>query len=234
MLWPVCLLVPTQFFYHVHQCLVSSFHLFIGLSMVRQSSNLPYCCQLTQLSDDVAFKVGSSITQEPGQGSKDWDVTLLQKLSKSFCSLVQGHIHHNMLHKVITKTNTFTTFGRWFNSIIVSILVKSMCSNSNGAVSMVGHIGALAWVSSCWMQCSQLLIAFCIWAAIPGHQNWSCSKHNVHFWPWCPASQWHSFMGATWWALGTTNHRTSSTHQQGCGDVTGLPGRGLASSALGV
>ena len=101
-------------------------------------------------------------------------------------------------------------FGGWSNSIVVSILVKSMCSDSKGAVTMMGCTGALVQVSSCWKHHSQLLIAFCICTAILGYQNWSCSKYRVFCWPWCPASQWHPFMADTQWAMGTTNHKTSS------------------------
>ena len=43
----------------------------IGLSMMRQSPNLPYAHELTKLSDAVAFKVGSSVAQEPSWCSKD-------------------------------------------------------------------------------------------------------------------------------------------------------------------
>ena len=113
------------------------------------------------------------------------------------------------------KTKMFTMFGGWSNSIIVSMLVKSMWSNTNGAVTMIGHIAALAWVPSCWMHLSLLLIAFCIWAAMPGHQSLPYSKHSVHCWPWCQASLWHPFMLVTQWALGTKNCRTSSNSPVG-------------------
>ena len=152
------------------------------------------------------------------------DITLPQKLSNSFHSLVRGHVSHNMFHNVvtITQTKTFTMFGGWSNSIIVSILVKSV----------IGHIGALAWVLSCWMHHLQLPIAFCIWVAIPGHQNQSCNKHSVHCWPWCPASWWHPFMAATWWAWGLWIAEPLPIHQWVCGDGKGFLHRVLASSTL--
>ena len=103
MLWPVHLLVFTQFPYHVHQHLVSPFHLSIGLSMVRQSPNLLYAYKLTKLSDDVSFKIGPSIAQELGWCYKDQGIALPQKLSNSFHSLIRGHIHHVMLCKMVTK-----------------------------------------------------------------------------------------------------------------------------------
>ena len=48
-------------------------------------------------------KIGSSITQELGWGSKDWDISLLQEFSKSLCSLIGGHISHDMICKVIAE-----------------------------------------------------------------------------------------------------------------------------------
>ena len=50
---------------------MDSLHLPIGLGMVWQSSHFPNAHELTQLTDDVALKGCSSVTQEPGQGSKD-------------------------------------------------------------------------------------------------------------------------------------------------------------------
>ena len=135
MLWPVCLLVPTQFPYYAHQHLVSSFHLSIGLIKVRQSPSLLYVYKLTKLSDNVAFKVGSSVTQYLGWGSKDWDVTLVQKLSNSFCSLIGGHICHYKFCKVVIKDkNVHHIWGL----ILISMLVKSMCNNSKEVVTMMG------------------------------------------------------------------------------------------------
>ena len=82
---------------------MSLFYLSVGLGMVRQSPNLLYAHQLTKLSDDVAFKVGSLITYELGWGSEDQDVSLPQELSNSFCCLIRGHICHNVFCKVVTK-----------------------------------------------------------------------------------------------------------------------------------
>ena len=59
-----------------------------------------------------------------------------------------------------------TTFGGWSTSIVISMIVKSMCSNSKGAVAMAGYIGTLAQVPSCWMHCLQLLVTFYICMAM--------------------------------------------------------------------
>ena len=103
MLRPVCLLILTQFPNHPHQCLMDSFHLSIGLGVVWQSSHLPTIHELAQLTDDVALKGGSSVTQELGWCFKDYDVALPQKFSNSFCHLIRGHICHNVSCEVVTK-----------------------------------------------------------------------------------------------------------------------------------
>ena len=112
------------------------------------------------------------------------------------------------------KTKMLTMFGGPI-SIIVSMLVKSVSSSSNGAVTMMGHNGALAQVPSWWIHYSQLLIAFCIWVTIPVDQNWSWRKDNVWCWHWCSVSEWHLFMAATQWPLGTINCKTSSNSPAG-------------------
>ena len=103
MLKPVCLLVFTQFSNHLHQCLVGSLHLSVSLGVVRQGSCLPNACELTQFADDVALKVGSSVTQELGWCSEDQDVSLPEKFSNSFCHLIRSHIHHSVSFEVVTK-----------------------------------------------------------------------------------------------------------------------------------
>ena len=71
MLRPICLPIVTQFPNHPHQHLMGSLHLSIGLRVVLQSSCLPNAYELTQLTDDIALKGGSSVTQELGWCSKD-------------------------------------------------------------------------------------------------------------------------------------------------------------------
>ena len=102
------------------------------------------------------------------------------------------------------KTKTLVTLGNWFSSNMVSILVKSTCKRSRGAVDTIGHKGALGMPPSYWRQHLQALITCFICLAIPGHQKHSCNKDNVWSWPWCPASWWHPFKAAVWCVLGTT------------------------------
>ena len=86
--------------------------------------------------------------------------------------------------------------------------VKSTWSSSKGEVTRIACKGAFTQPPSCWIYLSQLLIAFCICIAMPGHQNWSCNRDSVCHWPWCPASLWHPFMATSWlyelWGLQTT------------------------------
>ena len=79
--------------------------------------------------------------------------------------------------------------GDWFASNVVSMLVKSTCRGSRGAVAMMGCKGALGKQPSYCRQCLQAVIDCHIQLAIPGHQKHSCSKDKVQSWPWCPASQ---------------------------------------------
>ena len=104
------------------------------------------------------------------------------------------------LMKWSQKTKTFTIHGGSSSSIVVSMLVKSTWSSSKGEVSRIACRGAFTLVPPCWIPFSQLLIAFCICIAIPGHQNQSCNRDIICHRPWCPASLWHPFMAATLWA----------------------------------
>ena len=84
--------------------------------------------------------------------------------------------------KWLQNTRRFIMFGGWSSSIVISMLMNSLCSSFKGAVAMMGWIGALGWVPSCGMHHSQLLITFCICLAMPGHKNWSCSRYSIECW----------------------------------------------------
>ena len=221
MLRPVCLLIFTLFPNCPHQHLLGLLYLSISLGVIGQNSCLLNAHELTQLTYDVAFKVGSSVTQELGWGSEDQDISLPQKSSNSFCSLIWSHICHDMPHKVVTKDQNIHYV--WSSSIVISMLVKSTWSSSKEEVTRIASRGAFAWAPSCWIHFSQLLIAFCICIAMPGHQNWSCNRDSVCHWPWCPASLWHPFTATTLWAMGTTNCMASSSSQAGYGSDRGHP-----------
>ena len=48
-------------------------------------------------------EVSTSVTQEPGWGSKDGDVTLVETFSDGFCSLVGGYICQYVLCEVVLE-----------------------------------------------------------------------------------------------------------------------------------
>ena len=104
------------------------------------------------------------------------------------------------------KTKTLATLGDWFSSNVVSILVKSTCRRSRGAVATIGHKGALGVPPSNWRQCLQALITCLICLAIPGHQKHSCNKDSVWSQPWCPTShdthsRWQSGASSAPWRV---------------------------------
>ena len=104
------------------------------------------------------------------------------------------------------NTRTLLTLGGLFSSMVVSMLVKSMCKRSNEVMATIRCRGTLGKLPSCCKQCMQDLIDCCIWLVIPGHQKCSHSNDKVQLWPWWPASLWHL---ATWWVLGTMNSSRS-------------------------
>ena len=60
--------------------------------------------------DYTAHEVSTSATQEPGQGSKDQDVTLMQELGDGFGFLIGGHKHQYMLHEVVLEHQDISNF----------------------------------------------------------------------------------------------------------------------------
>ena len=130
---------------------------------------------LAHFLNHATSEASTPITQEPVWGTKDRDVTSVQKFSNSFCCLIGGHIHQHMFCKVVLKSKMLATLGDWFSSNVVSMLVKLTCRRSRGTVATKGHKGALGKSPSYWRQCVQVLIDCLIWLTIPGHQKHSCS-----------------------------------------------------------
>ena len=155
----------------------------ISLWVVGCGPQLLHTKDLAHFINYTAHEVSISVTQEPGWGSKDGDVTLMQEFSNSFCSLIGGHICQYMLHKVVLETKMLATLGDWFGSKVVSMLVKSTCRRSRGAVAVMGCKGALGKMPSCCKQCVQVLMDCSICLVIPGHQKHSCNKDKVWSWP---------------------------------------------------
>ena len=52
------------------------------------------------------------MTQEPGQGSKDWDVTLIQELGDCLNSLIGGYICHYVFLEMILEHQDICSL-RW-------------------------------------------------------------------------------------------------------------------------
>ena len=107
------------------------------------------------------------------------------------------------------NTKMLATLGDWFGSNMVSMLVKSTCRRSRGAIATMAHKGAFGKPPSYWRHCVQALIICLICLAIPIHQKHSCSKDKVWSQPWCPASQWHPFRVAIRCTFGTTKSNRS-------------------------
>ena len=207
--WPVSFFVFAQLPNHSHYSLVWSLHQPISLWVVGCGPQLLHAEDLAHFINYTAHEVSIPVIQEPGQGSKDWDVTLIQELHNGFGCLIRGHICQYMLHEVVLEHKTLVTLGDSFSSKVVSMLVKSTCKRSRGVVAMIGHRGALKKLPSCCKQCVQVLMDCHIWLVIPSHQKHSCNRDSVWSQPWCPASLWHLFRVATWCAFWTTKSRRS-------------------------
>ena len=121
---------------------MTAFYLSIGLGMVRWSPNLLYAHKQTKFSDDVAFEVGSL------GNSGAWPVLWRSRCIPCHRNLAtvfaawSGVMYVIMCFvKWLQKMNRFTTLGGWSDSIVVSMLVHSTCSNSKGVVTMKGAWG---------------------------------------------------------------------------------------------
>ena len=121
-----------------------------------------------------------------------------------------GHICHNMFWEKSWKTRIFATLGSLFSSMVISILVKSMCWRSIRVVDTVGCKGTYDKLPPCCKQCIQDFRDFCIWSVIPGHQKHSHNKDSMWSCPQCPASWWYPFGVAMPCALATVKSRMSS------------------------
>ena len=77
MRWPVSFFVFSQLPNNLHYCLVSSLHQPISLVVVGHGLQFLYAKDLAHFLSHVTHDINTSITQEPGWGSKDRDVTLV-------------------------------------------------------------------------------------------------------------------------------------------------------------
>ena len=105
--WPF---VFTQLPNHSHYGLVQSLNQPISLWVVRHGPQCLHAKDLAHFVNDTAHEVSTPVTQEPGQGSKDQDVTLIQKLGNSFGCLIGGHICQYMLCEVVLEYQDVSKF----------------------------------------------------------------------------------------------------------------------------
>ena len=102
--------------------------------------------------------------------------------------------------KWVLEHQDICDLGCLFGSMVVSILVKSTCKRSIGAVDTIGCRGTIDNLPLCWKQCEQDFRDFCTQSGILSHQKHSHSKDRVQSSPWWPVSQWHPFRvhGVPW------------------------------------
>ena len=75
------------------------------------------------------------------------------------------------------------TLGSLFSSKVSSMLVKSTCKRSIGAVDTIRCRGALGRLLSCCKQCVQDFMDYCTLLVIPSHQEHSCNSDRVWLCP---------------------------------------------------
>ena len=103
MSWPVGLFFFSQLPNHLHNGLMWSLYQPICLWVVWHGPRFLHTKEPTHPINDAAHKYSTPVAQEPGWGSKGWDVDLIQELGDCFRCLVWGHIHHNMLCEMVLK-----------------------------------------------------------------------------------------------------------------------------------
>ena len=109
---PVSLFVVTKLPDHLHNSLMWSLHQPIHLGVVWHGLQFPHTEEFTHLINDTAHGDSTLITQEPGQGLDDWDVTLIQELGNCLSSLIGGHICHYMLHEMVLEHQDIGDFRK--------------------------------------------------------------------------------------------------------------------------
>ena len=113
MSWPVTLFVLSQLPNHSHNGLMWPLHqpICLGVDKVH-GLQFSHAKEVTHLIHDAAHKVSTLITQEPGQGPKDWDVTLIQEPGNCSNCLIRDHICHYVLHEMVLEHQDNGNF-RW-------------------------------------------------------------------------------------------------------------------------
>ena len=108
--WPVGFFVFAQLPNHSHYSLEQYLHQPISLWVVGHGLQLLHAKNPAHFVDYSADEVSTSVTQEPGRGSKDQDVTLIQELGNGFGCLIRGHICQYILHEVVLEHQDISDF----------------------------------------------------------------------------------------------------------------------------
>ena len=139
MRWPVGFLIFSQLPSHGHNHLVQSLYQTISLWVVEHGPQSFYAKDLAHFLNHTTCEASTSITQEPGWGSKDRDVTLVQKFSNGFSCLIGGHIYQPMFHEMVLEHQDIGN-SRWLvwlqhglNACEINMQEIQGCSSHNGA-----------------------------------------------------------------------------------------------------
>ena len=110
MRWPVGFLIFSQLPDHAYNHLMQSLYQAIGLWVVGHGLQLFDTKDLAHFLNHTTSEASTPITQKPGQGPKDRDVTLIQKFSDSFCSLIRGHVCQHVFCEVVLENQDVDNF----------------------------------------------------------------------------------------------------------------------------
>ena len=87
----------------MHNRLVQSLYQPVSLGVVGCSLQSLNAKDLIQFLNNATGKTSTSVTQEPGWGSKDRDKASIQKFSNGFCSLIGSHICQSILSEMVLE-----------------------------------------------------------------------------------------------------------------------------------
>ena len=112
----------------------------------------PHIEEFTHLINDTPHEVSTPITQEPGQGPKDLDVTLIQELGDCISCLIEGHICHYVFHEMFLEHQDIGNFRQ-------SIQLQGCLHASKVYIQEVHQSGGHNWVLRHFEQIALMLQA---------------------------------------------------------------------------
>ena len=137
---------------HAYDRLIHALDLTIGLSMVRQGSQLLHSIQFTEVCYNMAREGLPLISDKVGRCTEKPKIPIPQSLGGSTCSLILHHIATTYLEKWSCKTSTLWMTGSSFRGTVSSIEVKSTCNNSPCPLQAKGFIGTTGGTASYFLQ----------------------------------------------------------------------------------